>query len=202
MNESLIIAVTLAGAYLLGAVPFGLLVARFTGAGDIRRQGSGNIGATNVLRVAGRAAGAAALLLDIGKGALAAGCAMYLLGRDSPYTALAVLLAFLGHLYPVYLRFRGGKGVAVALGALLAWTPLLGLQIALTWLAALKLCKISSLAALIAFGCAPLGLLGPTPSMAPHTLGAIIALIFWRHRSNISRLLAGTEPTIGRKEPS
>ncbi|MBF0182319.1 MAG: glycerol-3-phosphate 1-O-acyltransferase PlsY [Magnetococcales bacterium] len=202
MNESLIIAVTLAGAYLLGAVPFGLLVARLRGAGDIRRQGSGNIGATNVLRVAGRAAGAAALLLDIGKGALAAAGAMLLLGRDSPYTALAVLLAFLGHLYPVYLRFQGGKGVAVALGALLAWIPLLGLQIAVTWLVALRLFKISSLAALIAFGCAPLALLWPTPPMAPVTLGAIITLIFWRHRSNISRLLAGTEPTIGRKEPS
>ncbi|MBF0126581.1 MAG: glycerol-3-phosphate 1-O-acyltransferase PlsY [Magnetococcales bacterium] len=193
------IGTTLVGAYLLGAIPFGLLVARVKGAGDIRLQGSGNIGATNVLRVAGRAAGAAALLLDIGKGALAALLAVALFGPDSPITAGAILVAFLGHLYPVYLGFKGGKGVAVALGALLAWTPPLGLVIASLWLATSWRFRISSLAALAAFGLSPVALFWlTTPTHTPATHGLITLLIFWRHRANISRLLHGTEPSIGK----
>ncbi|MBF0155353.1 MAG: glycerol-3-phosphate 1-O-acyltransferase PlsY [Magnetococcales bacterium] len=188
-------------AYLIGAIPFGLIVGRMVGAGDIRTQGSGNIGATNVLRVAGRRAGAVALFLDIGKGALVAGSAAWLFGSDSVVAAAAVLSAFLGHLYPVYLRFRGGKGVAVALGALLAWTPLSGLLMAVTWLGMAKLVRISSLSALTAFVVGPLSLGWlPAPPLAPVVHGAITLLVFWRHRANIRRLLTGTEPRIGQKK--
>ncbi|MBF0162941.1 MAG: glycerol-3-phosphate 1-O-acyltransferase PlsY [Magnetococcales bacterium] len=191
---------TLIGAYLLGAVPFGLIVARLAGVGDIRAQGSGNIGATNVLRVAGRKAGAIALLLDIGKGALAVGIAIWLHGVDAPITAATVVCAFLGHLYPVYLGFKGGKGVAVALGALLAWTPWPGLLMVLTWVGMAKWLRISSLSALIAFVVGPLSLFWlPAPALAPAIHGVITLLVFWRHRANIQRLLAGTEPRIGKK---
>ncbi|MBF0260948.1 MAG: glycerol-3-phosphate 1-O-acyltransferase PlsY [Magnetococcales bacterium] len=191
---------TLIGAYLLGAVPFGLIVARLAGVGDIRAQGSGNIGATNVLRVAGRKAGAIALLLDIGKGALAVGIAIWLHGVHAPITAATVVCAFLGHLYPVYLGFKGGKGVAVALGALLAWTPWPGLLMVLTWVGMAKWLRISSLSALIAFVVGPLSLFWlPAPALAPAIHGVITLLVFWRHRANIQRLLAGTEPRIGKK---
>ncbi len=200
---NLLIPITLVGAYLLGAIPFGLIIARIHGAGDIRQQGSGNIGATNVLRVAGRFAGALALLLDIGKGSVATLIAISLFGQDSPITAGVVVAVFLGHLYPIYLGFKGGKGVAVALGALLAWTPLPGLLIATLWLATSGLFRISSLAALIAFGLAPLSLYWLTaPPAALATYGVITILIFWRHRSNIQRLIAGTEPSIGKKNAS
>lgn len=192
---------TLIGAYLLGAVPFGLIVARLAGVGDIRAQGSGNIGATNVLRVAGRKAGAIALLLDIGKGALAVGIAIGLHGVEAPITAATVVCTFLGHLYPVYLGFKGGKGVAVALGALLAWTPWPGLLMVLTWIGMAKWLRISSLSALIAFVVGPLSLLVlPAPALAPGIHGVIALLVFWRHRANIQRLLAGTEPRIGKKQ--
>ncbi|MBF0272021.1 MAG: glycerol-3-phosphate 1-O-acyltransferase PlsY [Magnetococcales bacterium] len=192
----------LVAIYLLGAVPFGLIVARFAGVGDLRAQGSGNIGATNVLRVAGRKAGALVLFLDMGKGALAAGIAIPLFGSDSWQTAATVVCAFLGHLYPVYLRFKGGKGVAVALGGLLAWTPLPGLLMVLTWLGMAKLARISSLSALSAFVVGPLSLFWlPAPPLAPAIHGLVTLLVFWRHRDNIRRLLAGTEPRIGKKNP-
>ncbi|MBF0428900.1 MAG: glycerol-3-phosphate 1-O-acyltransferase PlsY [Magnetococcales bacterium] len=192
--------VMLFGAYLLGAVPFGLIVARVKGVGDIRQQGSGNIGATNVLRVAGRTAGAIALVLDIGKGALATAIALFLFGQDSVYTAATVVMVFLGHLYPVYLGFKGGKGVAVALGAVLVWVPVFGLIMVLIWLATAKWLRISSLAALLAFGITPFFLFWlSAPSFASETFGLITLLVFWRHRANIQRLFKGTEPSIGKK---
>ncbi|MEO5347816.1 MAG: glycerol-3-phosphate 1-O-acyltransferase PlsY [Magnetococcus sp. YQC-9] len=192
--------ITLFAAYLLGAIPFGLIVGRFAGVGDIRAQGSGNIGATNVLRVAGRKAGAIALLLDIGKGALVVGMAIGLHSVDAPITAASVIVVFLGHLYPVYLRFKGGKGVAVALGALLAWTPWPGLLMILTWVGMAKWMRISSLSALTAFVVGPLSLVWlPAPALAPAIHAMISVLVFWRHRANIGRLLAGTEPRIGKK---
>ncbi|MBF0213714.1 MAG: glycerol-3-phosphate 1-O-acyltransferase PlsY [Magnetococcales bacterium] len=187
-------------AYLIGAIPFGLIVARFAGVGDIRAQGSGNIGATNVLRVAGRKAGALALFLDMSKGALVAAIATLTFGADAPITASTVICAFLGHLYPVYLKFKGGKGVAVALGALLAWTPLPGAIMVITWLGMAKGVRISSLAALSAFVVGPVSLIWlSAPPMAPIVHGSITLLVFWRHRENIRRLIAGTEPTIGKK---
>lgn len=200
MNISVI--TILIGAYLLGAIPFGLLIARILGAGDIRLQGSGNIGATNVLRVAGRGAGAFALFLDMGKGALITWLAIDLFGHDSEITAATVIMVFMGHLYPIYLNFKGGKGVAVALGAFLIWTPVPGGLIALTWLATTLLFRISSLAALIAFGCAPIILLWTTtaPFTTLTSYCLITMLIFWRHRENIVRLIKGTEPSIGKKQ--
>ncbi|NGZ06337.1 MAG: glycerol-3-phosphate 1-O-acyltransferase PlsY [Magnetococcales bacterium] len=191
--------ILLIAAYLVGAIPFGLLVGQWIGVGDIRTQGSGNIGATNVLRVAGRRAGAIALALDMGKGAVVTGGAMAWLGADSPWTAGCVVAVFLGHLYPVYLKFKGGKGVAVALGALLAWTPVAGLIMIITWLGMAKLVKISSLSALTAFLIGPLSLLWlPAPKLALATHSAIALLVFWRHRANIQRLIQGKEPVIGR----
>ncbi|MBF0628852.1 MAG: glycerol-3-phosphate 1-O-acyltransferase PlsY [Magnetococcales bacterium] len=191
----------LLAAYLLGAVPFGLIVARLAGVGDIRTQGSGNIGATNVLRVAGRKAGAIALALDMSKGTLVAGMAAWWFGSASPWSAASVVMVFLGHLYPVYLKFKGGKGVAVALGALLAWTPWAGLLMVIIWLGMAKLVRISSLAALTAFVVGPVAVVWlPAPELALPTHLLISLLVFWRHRANIRRLLQGTEPKIGQSK--
>ncbi|MBF0137117.1 MAG: glycerol-3-phosphate 1-O-acyltransferase PlsY [Magnetococcus sp. DMHC-1] len=187
------------GSYLLGAVPFGLLVARWYGAGDIRQQGSGNIGATNVLRTAGRTAGALALLLDIGKGALATGVARWLAEPGSPLVAAAALAVFLGHLFPVYLKFKGGKGVATGLGVFLAWTPLTGLLTALAWLLGAWMFRISSVGALVAFAVLPTALFIQQATLAGSVAGIISALVYWRHRDNIRRILAGSEPRIGQK---
>ncbi|MEO5330811.1 MAG: glycerol-3-phosphate 1-O-acyltransferase PlsY [Magnetococcus sp. YQC-5] len=197
---SVLMLSTVLGSYLLGAVPFGVLVARILGAGDIRQQGSGNIGATNVLRVAGRKAGAMVLLLDMAKGALAAWVGMMLFGADSRVTAAVVFLVFLGHLYPIYLGFKGGKGVAVALGAVLVWIPGIGLFFALIWLVSAWWFRISSLAALLGFGSAWMALFWmPGPPDGLVTWGLMTLLVFWRHRDNMRRLLQGTEPTIGQK---
>ncbi len=150
-HDLLIACGWLVPAYLLGAVPFGLLVARWMGAGDIRQQGSGNIGATNVLRSVGRLAGAMALLLDMLKGFFPVLLARLWLGADTPLTGGVALAVFLGHLYPVYLGFKGGKGVATGLGIYLAWTPAVGLYALLAWLVTALVWRTSSLAALMAF---------------------------------------------------
>lgn len=189
---------SLLGAYLLGAVPFGLLVARIMGAGDIRQQGSGNIGATNVLRTAGRLAGAIALLLDMLKGLLPVLLARLWLGSDTPLTAGIALAVFLGHLYPVYLGFKGGKGVATALGIYLAWTPEVGLYALLIWIVVFLLGRISSLAALMTFLLLPILLFFQESRAAMATSLLLLPWIFWRHRANIQRLALGTEPRIGR----
>ncbi|MBF0160906.1 MAG: glycerol-3-phosphate 1-O-acyltransferase PlsY [Magnetococcales bacterium] len=185
-------------AYLLGAVPFGLLVARLMGGGDIRQQGSGNIGATNVLRTTGRLAGAIALLLDMLKGFVPILLARLWLGTEHPLTGGLALALFFGHLYPVYLAFKGGKGVATALGIYLAWTPVAGLCALLTWVVAALLWRISSLAALLAFALLPGFLFFQESRMAMATALFLIPWIFWRHRANIQRLILGTEPRIGR----
>ena len=186
-------------AYLLGAIPFGLIVAHMAGSGDIRQQGSGNIGATNVLRGAGRMAGAIALLLDITKGALPVLLARLWFGHDEPLIGAIALAAFLGHLYPVYLGFKGGKGVATGLGIFLAWTPAAGLMAALTWILTALLWRTSSLAAMLAFLLLPLFLFFQDSRTAMATGLIILPLIFWRHRSNIRRLATGMEPRIGQK---
>ena len=188
----------LASAYLLGAVPFGLLVARIMGAGDIRQQGSGNIGATNVLRTTGRLAGALALSLDMLKGFVPVWLACTWLGSDARLTGGVALAVFLGHLYPVYLGFKGGKGVATGLGIYLAWTPLAGLATVLTWVVTARVWRISSLAALLAFLSLPGWLLVQASPMATATACLMVPWIFWRHRANIQRLVRGTEPRIGR----
>jgi glycerol-3-phosphate acyltransferase PlsY len=186
-------------AYLLGSVPFGLLVARQRGGVDLRRVGSGNIGATNVLRAVGKAAAAATLLGDVGKGALAVGLAR-LAGAGPGVVAAVAAAAVLGHLFPIFARFRGGKGVATALGVVLAAMPAVGMSLLLIWLAAAAAWRYSSLAALLAAGVLPpLAWLldGRRPMVG---LAALLALlVIWRHRENIRRLRAGTEGRIGQK---
>lgn len=191
------LALVFAAAYLLGAVPFGLVITRALGLGDLRKIGSGNIGATNVLRTGHKGAALATLLLDSGKGAIAVLVARAMFGDAA--AQVAALGAFIGHLYPVYLRFKGGKGVATFLGTLLALNPLAGLATCATWLVAALIFRISSLAALISAASAALwlSLLGQ-PHMTALAL-ALAALIIWRHRANIARLIAGTEPKITRK---
>jgi glycerol-3-phosphate acyltransferase PlsY len=183
--------------YLLGAVPFGLLVTRAMGLGDLRAIGSGNIGATNVLRTGSKGAALATLLLDGGKGAAAVIAARLLAGEQAALVAGAA--AGVGHCFPVWLGFRGGKGVATFLGTLLAAAWPVGLLAVATWVAAAALSRISSVGALAAAALAPgwALLLGRTDVAA---LAAVLALlVVLRHRANIARLRAGTEPRIGRR---
>ncbi|MDG4881445.1 glycerol-3-phosphate 1-O-acyltransferase PlsY [Mesorhizobium sp. WSM4884] len=182
--------------YLLGSIPFGLLITRAAGLGDVRQIGSGNIGATNVLRTGNKGLAAATLLLDALKGT----AAVLIAGRFAPELALAAGFgAFLGHLFPVWLGFKGGKGVATYLGVLLglAWQGML--VFAVVWLATAFLFRYSSLAALAAAVVVPIALYFiSTPPIAG--LFAVMSLIvFIKHRANISRLLAGTEGKIGAK---
>ncbi|RME66492.1 MAG: glycerol-3-phosphate 1-O-acyltransferase [Alphaproteobacteria bacterium] len=184
--------------YLLGAVPFGLVLTRAAGLGDLRRIGSGNIGATNVLRTGNKALAALTLALDIGKGA----AAVWLGGLIGGATAaiIAGLAAFFGHLYPLWLRFKGGKGVATALGVWAAWHWAAGAALAGVWLVFAGVGRFSSLAALAAAVAAPLVMLalGKTVLIGPTAL--MSAFMVWRHRGNIERLLKGTEPRIGKKD--
>ncbi len=181
--------------YLLGSVPFGVLLTRALGLGDLRSIGSGNIGATNVLRTGNKGAALATLLLDGGKGAAAVLLARWLGGESA--ALLAGGAAFLGHLYPVWLGFRGGKGVATFLGTVIALAWPLGLGLCAIWLLTATLSRISSLSALVAAASAPvLALATGQPGLAAVTL-FMAALIFLRHHENIARLRAGTEPRIG-----
>lgn len=184
-------------AYLLGAVPFGIVMARVFGLGDLRQIGSGNIGATNVLRTGNKAAAALTLVLDAGKGAAAVLAARALLAEDAAQVAGGA--AFLGHLFPVWLRFKGGKGVATFLGTLLALAFPVGLAACGTWLLVAVAARYSSLSALVAAVAAPVWavILGRADLVALAVV--LAALIVERHRANIARLLAGTEPRIGRK---
>ncbi|UWR53298.1 glycerol-3-phosphate 1-O-acyltransferase PlsY [Phaeobacter inhibens] len=183
--------------YALGSIPFGLLLTRIMGLGNLRSIGSGNIGTTNVLRTGSKKAAALTLLLDGGKGAVAVLLARTLAGEDA--AQLAGLAAFLGHCYPIWLKFQGGKGVATFLGLMLALAWPVGIACCLTWLAVAYLSKISSMGALVSAVAAPLWclLLG-----APITTGLaalLAAIILWRHKENIARLRIGTEPKIGQK---
>lgn len=183
--------------YLLGSIPFGLVIARMLGLGDLRQIGSGNIGATNVLRTGNKPAALATLILDSFKGAIAVLIARWLAAEDA--AQLAGLMAFLGHCFPVWLGFKGGKGVATFLGLLLGLAFPLGLAACATWVAGAALTRISSASALIAAALSPLWayLLG-YPSMV--ALCAVLAVIVWgRHHANIQRILRGEEPRIGKK---
>ena len=189
-------ALAFALAYLLGSIPFGLLLTRVAGAGDIRSIGSGNIGATNVLRTGRKDLAAATLLLDALKGALA----VFLGGWLAPGGAMvAALGAFFGHIAPVWLRFRGGKGVAVFLGALLALHWPTGLIVCAVWLAAAYLWRFSSLSALLASASAPFVLWGFGHGEAALVIAMMAALLWWKHSENIARLISGTESRIGQK---
>jgi len=181
--------------YLLGTVPFGILITRGLGLGDLRQIGSGNIGATNVLRTGNRGAALATLLLDAAKGALAVLIARAFVAEDA--AQLAGLAAFLGHCFPVWLGFRGGKGVATFLGLILALAWPVGLAACATWAVVAAVSRYSSLAALMAAGFAPIWavFLGQGQVVA---LGMLLAvLVYLRHAANIGRLRAGTEPKFG-----
>ncbi len=183
-------------AYLLGSIPFGLLLTRIAGAGDIRSIGSGNIGATNVLRTGRKDLAAATLLLDALKGTLA----VLVGGWLAPGAGIiAALGAFLGHVAPVWLRFRGGKGVATFLGALFALHWPTGLVFAALWLATAALWRFSSLAALLASLASPLSLWSFGRPAEAAVVAAMTTLLWWKHRENIARLLAGAESRIGQK---
>lgn len=183
--------------YLLGSIPFGLLLTRAAGTADIRSIGSGNIGATNVLRTGRKGLAAATLIGDALKGTAAVLIAGHLWGPDA---ALAAGLgAFLGHLFPVWLRFRGGKGVATYIGILLGLVPLAALVFCLVWIAMAAALRFSSLSALVAAAVTPvfLWLHGDQPVAELFLL--LTVLIFIMHRANIARLIAGTESRIGRR---
>lgn len=185
--------------YLLGSIPFGLLLTRLAGLGDIRAIGSGNIGATNVLRSGRKDLAIATLILDGGKGALAAFIAAQYF---EPMAGLAAgFTAVLGHNFPVWLGFKGGKGVATTLGVVLVTSWPVGLGAILIWLAMAKIFRISSLAALTALALAPvMALFLATPAHAA-TFAGLAALGFIRHEANIRRLIKGEEPKIGAKKP-
>ncbi|MCB1334413.1 MAG: glycerol-3-phosphate 1-O-acyltransferase PlsY [Roseivivax sp.] len=182
--------------YLLGSIPFGIVLTRALGLGDLRQIGSGNIGATNVLRTGNKGAAAATLILDGAKGAVAVLLARALAGEDA--AQLAGLAAFLGHCFPVWLGFRGGKGVATFLGLMLALAWPVGLACCATWLAAAYASRISSVGALVAALSSPVWavLLGVPQIVALAILAT--ALVFYRHGANIRRLRDGTEPKIGK----
>ncbi|MEO0702306.1 MAG: glycerol-3-phosphate 1-O-acyltransferase PlsY [Pseudomonadota bacterium] len=192
-----LIAVAVA-AYLLGSVPFGVVMARLFGLGDLRSVGSGNIGATNVLRTGNKLAAFLTLILDAGKGGIAVLLARAAVGEDP--AQVAGLCAFLGHLFPIWLQFKGGKGVATFLGTLLALAWPVGLAACATWLVTALIFRISSLSALAAAALSVLWafLLG-FPQMIVLTL-ALAVLVFVRHGANIKRIAAGTEPRIGQKD--
>lgn len=189
---------SVSGGYLLGSIPFGLVLTRLAGLGDVRTQGSGNIGATNVLRTGRKDLALATLILDSGKAAAAALIAWWLLGRSE--AAIAGAAAFTGHCYPVWLSFRGGKGVATYLGVALALSFPLGLTLCGVWLMSAAAFGYSSLAALIAALLAPILALLSNQSWLALGLFAMTAVVFWRHRGNIGRLMRGEEPKIGRKD--
>ncbi|WP_176085189.1 glycerol-3-phosphate 1-O-acyltransferase PlsY [Martelella sp. HB161492] len=190
-------AIVLVGGYLLGSIPFGLLITRIAGLGDIRKVGSGNIGATNVLRTGKRHLAALTLLLDAFKATAAAILATALYGHDAGI--LAAFAAFIGHLFPVWLGFKGGKGVATYIGALLGLAPAVVLVFAFVWLVVARLSRYSSLAALVATLVIPVALwIMKQPEMS--LVFAVMTLIsWWRHKANIERLISGTESRIGDK---
>jgi glycerol-3-phosphate acyltransferase PlsY len=182
--------------YLLGSIPFGLLLTRAAGTADLRAIGSGNIGATNVLRTGRKDLAAATLLLDAAKGALAVVIGASL-GPAGGVTA--AIGAFLGHIFPVWLKFKGGKGVATYLGALFALHWPTGLIFCAAWLTVAAIWRYSSLAALVASLVAPLALFAFGHHLEAAALALMAALLWWKHRENISRLLTGSETRIGQK---
>jgi glycerol-3-phosphate acyltransferase PlsY len=187
-------------AYLLGAIPVGYLVARAFGIVDIRSHGSGNIGAANVLRTAGRLPGALTLGGDVAKGFLAVLVGTALGGSEAPAGAVAAVAAIVGNCWSVFLRFRGGKGVATGLGAFLNLAPWATAPAALVWLVTVMMFRYVSLASLMAAVCIPLGTLAlgyPRPVVIACALGA--AIVVYRHRDNIGNLLAGTERRLGER---
>tara|TARA_R110002049_G_scaffold843_7_gene5527 strand:- start:252 stop:905 length:654 start_codon:yes stop_codon:yes gene_type:complete len=195
--------------YLIGSIPFGLVLTKMAGFGDVRKIGSGNIGATNVLRTGNKGLALATLLLDGGKGAVVVILANIFFTQD--YAVLAGSGAFIGHLFPIWLKFKGGKGVATFIGVMLALSWPAGIAVALTWLLTALIFRMSSLSALVAAALAPVYIhllktnlpfdgtfYGDTQRVEVAFFMAV--LIFIRHRENIARLLKGKEPKIGKKK--
>lgn len=192
MTSEMLLALAL--GYLFGSIPFGLVLTRLAGKGDVRAIGSGSIGATNVLRTGSKPLAALTLILDCLKATAAILIARRLFGdATGPFAAAG---AMLGHLYPLWLRFRGGKGVATMLGVLIALLPIAAAIYAAIWLLLLLTVRISSIAGLAAAASAPLAAAVIDRSLFPMLLGFAL-LIVWKHRENIARLRAGTEPRIG-----
>ena len=201
------LALVAVGGYLLGSIPFGVILTRLVTGEDVRSIGSGNIGATNVLRTGRKDLALATLILDAGKGAAAYLAAQALFPGVPALAAIAGGAAFLGHLFPVWLGFKGGKGVATFFGLLLAAAWPLGLLAGATWLLVAALFRMSSLAALLAAAAAPVYAVLPLTALAlpapmpVASLALITAILIWiRHHENIARLLKGTEPRIGAKK--
>ena len=195
MSQALMAVAVIAAAYVLGSIPFGWILSRAAGLGDIRAIGSGNIGATNVLRTGRRDIAALTLALDAAKGAVAVLAAARWAGPG--WALLAGVAAVVGHCTSVWMRGQGGKGVATGLGVILATAWPVGLACCAAWLATARLSRLSSAGALAAFAVAPALMLlwrGPAAGVA---VAAVSAVVFWRHSGNIRRLLAGTEPRIG-----
>lgn len=192
------ITLLIAAGYLLGSIPFGVLLTRAFGAGDLRQIGSGNIGATNVLRTGRKGLAAATLILDGAKGAVAVLLARHFFPETGDHGAMvAGAAAMIGHCYPVWLKFRGGKGVATLLGLSLALAWPIGLVFAGVWLGAVLLLRISSLGGMLGAVAAPLAALALGYPIYAVGLAGLAAIVLWRHRENIARLRAGTEPRVG-----
>lgn len=185
-------------AYLIGAIPFGLLISRALADKDPRQLGSGNIGATNVLRAGGRLPGFLTLVADIGKGAAPVAIAVYTF--DEVTIAMVAAAAFLGHIFPIYLRFHGGKGVATMFGVMIPWQPWAALIAFAVWLTVFKLSRYVAVASITAAAALPLSvwLTGASGTCLLTTAG-IALVVAGRHKGNIQRLLAGTEPMAGKK---
>ncbi len=185
----------LAGAYLLGAIPFGYLLVKWKTGSDVRASGSGNIGATNVLRTTGRLAGVATLLLDIAKGYLAVWIAARATAGDPLWTSLAALAVMAGHAFPVFLRFRGGKAVASFVGAFLCLTPLPLAAVLVVFVGVVAYTRFISMGSIVAAGSLPLAVWLILHPPLPVFLASLVAAAFivWRHRDNLERLRAGTE---------
>lgn len=203
MSQTLLHLLLWAGiGYLLGSIPFGLILTRLSGGGDIRQIGSGNIGATNVLRTGKKGVAAATLLLDAGKGVLAVWLASRFAAIEAGTEAAALaagLGAFAGHLHPLWLKFRGGKGVATLLGISFALAWQAGLAFALAWLGVAALSRISSAGGMAGGFAAAAALAALDRPEASFILFLLGLWVLWTHRENIARLRAGTEPRIGRK---
>jgi acyl phosphate:glycerol-3-phosphate acyltransferase len=197
-TDPLLLAIAAVLAYLLGSIPFGIVITRALGLGDLRQIGSGNIGATNVLRTGHKGAALATLLLDAAKGGIAVLIARAVLAEDA--AQLAGLAAFLGHLFPVWLKFRGGKGVATFLGILLALAWPVGLAACGTWAVCALITRTSSIAALMAAGLTPVWLLFLNEGRLLLLTAILTLLVYARHAENLKRIKAGTEPKIGRKK--
>ncbi len=181
--------------YLMGSIPFGMIIAKVMGLGNLRNIGSGNIGATNVLRTGNKSAAALTLIFDAAKGAVAVLIARAMAGEDA--AQVAALAAFLGHCFPVWLGFKGGKGVATFLGIWLALDWRVGVACCLTWLVAAAIWRISSLGALVAAALSTVWVMVLTDTTT-FVLGMVLTLlVYWRHSANVARIRAGTEPKIG-----